>query len=92
MPDLISVTGQHIDSIIKIDDVAKGDIVMITGQSPPPPTAKRWMAGSRLGYVYTTTASNAGTGWNQGCGFGAGCGGSSARGGYVEDIGDRHIN
>ena len=90
MPDLISVTGQHIDSIIKIDDVARGDIVMISGQTPPPPTAKRWMAGSRLGYVYTTTASNAGTGWNQGRGLNGG--GSSARGGYVADIGNGQVN
>ena len=89
MPSLISVTGQHIDNIVKIDDVDKANIIMITGQEPPDPIAQRWFIGSRLGYVFTTSASNASTGWNQGRGFGGG--GSSARGGYVADIGNGDI-
>mgnify|MGYP003631036767 FL=1 len=88
MPDLISVTGQHIDTIIKIDDVDKENIVLITGQTPPPPTAKRWMGGGRLGYLYTTSASNGATGWNQGTGID----GSGGRGGYVADIGNGLLN
>jgi len=85
MPDLVAVTGTGIDSIIAIDDVARGDIVLITGQAPPPPRAKRWMAGSRLGHIWTTSASNGDTGWNQGAG--------TVRGtGYIADIGDGQAN
>jgi len=81
MPDLVAVTGMAIDDIIKIDDVDKENIVLITGQAPPPPRAKRWMGGGRLGYVYTTSASLGNTGWNQGPGID----GAGGRGGYVAD-------
>lgn len=88
MPDLVAVTGMVIDDIIKIDDVDKENIVLITGQAPPPPRAKRWMGGGRLGYVYTTSASLGNTGWNQGTGID----GAGGRGGYVADIGNGLLN
>ena len=85
MPDLTKVSGVAEASIEKLDDVPWDDVALINGQTKPTQVAKRWMAGSRLGHVFTTTASNGDSGWHDGAGTFRGTG-------WVADIGDGQVN
>ena len=88
MPDLTKVSGVVEDTIEAIDEVAWDDVALITGQTKPAVIATRWMGGGRLGYIFTTTASNGLNGW----GDGSGLDGAGSRGGYIVDVGNGAVN
>jgi len=86
--DAVKIDGVDIGDIVSIDGVAKTSIIKIGTSTIPAGVAGRWMAGGRLGYVYTTTASNGLNGW----GDGPGLDGNGARGGFIIDIGSGQTN
>tara|TARA_Y100000310_G_scaffold315336_1_gene365750 strand:- start:2775 stop:3986 length:1212 start_codon:yes stop_codon:yes gene_type:complete len=86
--DAVKIDGVDTGDIVSIDGVAKTSIIKIGTSTIPAGVAGRWMAGGRLGYVYTTTASNGLNGW----GDGPGLDGNGARGGFIIDIGEGLTN
>ena len=88
MADAVKIDGVDTGDIVSIDGVAKTSIIKIGTSTIPAGVAGRWMAGGRLGYVYTTTASNGLNGW----GDGPGLDGNGARGGFIIDIGEGLTN
>ena len=88
MPDIVKWDGVEIGDIAKVDGIVADDIAKVGGQDFVTSTpATRWVAGGRLGYIFTTTASNGATGWSDGVGTGDG-----SRGGYIVDLGNGQTN
>jgi len=88
MADAVKIDGVATGDIVSVVGVAKASIIKIGTATYPVGVATRWMAGGRLGYIFTTSASNGLTGWGDGLGLD----GAGSRGGYIVDIGSGLTN
>lgn len=66
MADYTKIDGIAAADIVKVSGVSANDIAKVSGLTKPaggPITANRWIAGATSGKLYSTTESNASSGW-----------------------------